>query len=909
MTNARNIEAGGAYVRLFTEESGLVRGLRSADKRFHDWASKINTAGKTLLTVGLAASAPLLTSVKVFADQGSALNDLSARTGAATDALQRLSFAAKMTGSDAEALEAGIRKLGKNIGEALGGDKAANEMFAGFGLSARQLSGLSLDDQFELIADRLSQIPEGALRTKATMDLLGKSGTALLPMLSGGADELAAYGKRLEELGVIKTPQAIAAADDLGDRLDEVGLVLQHTAFVVGDALAPMVTKLADNVIELAVSANEWIEENEGVITTVALVAAGVGVAGASLLVLGTATHVVSAGFGMMATAAVAVANPLVAIPLAAGAIGAVLVTQTNVGTAALEELEATATSTWQGITDAVAGNDLALAADVALAGLNVVWATGLAKLETTYADTMDRIREKTLTTTIVGEIGSVLNWDHGFKKSLDEEIKGQKIERDQAANAEIAKAQKQLDDLKKKAADQKAKADDRNKKPSSKKHGRGDDQPVTEAAKAGGGPRQEATTSGITASLNRSFAGKDTPATEMSKLGNATDVTTRKIDEQAAALKRRNAAAVAPPAAAKPLPEPPAPKAEDQKQAAEKPDAKAEREKKRQAIIAARWEKRWQDSGAADQGMTKEEWVQSQKDEALGKFNKGRAESFSEPGERQGFGAGQYVPRGAGLSLPGRDDTRGRGKYLKDANAQLSDQTGGYGLGERLAAMRNVRSQKGFPGNTPLATIKQRYPEEVAKELQTNRDKNLLAGTMPDLELRKQAGKETHSRGDTTEFRPGKIVSTNRGPHDRQMAELNLKIADADANAKAFAGMAKDKPQTNQTPTLITSPQQALPVSAEGQAAIDATRNLTAPLQSLTDRLGSLELKPLDLSALESRLSGLRMPSLDPPPTSAVEQTIVQSVANSGGNEKLDAMLDQLKTLNANLRSMGTLA
>ena len=621
MGNARAIEAGGAYVRLFTQDSDMVRGLRKAEKNFHAWAGKINRAGGSLLAGAFAVGAPLAAAVKIYSDAGSALNDLAGRTGASTDALQRLSFAAKMTGSDAEALEVGIKKLGKNIGEALSGDKAANGMFASLGLSAQQLAKMPLDKQFELIADRLSKIPEGALRTKATFDLLGKSGTDLLPMLIGGGAELATYGKRLEELGVIKTPQAIAAADDLGDRMDEVGMVLTHTAFVVGDVLAPMVMQLADNVIQITKSANEWIDANEGVITTVALVTAGVGAAGVSLVVLGTATHVVAAGFGMMATAAVAVTSPLGMIAAAAGGIGYVVATQTTEAIDALDQLATFSVqvgedikTSWDGVTDAVAAGDLALAGEVAMAGLNVVWQAGVREWATTIA-TMENLGVNVfaaISTFWVDAVGIMFDawdmldrkvsqsqkgWSHviveaGFRSGL---MKGDRVDahrqlndmeqnrnagRDLAASkrhaaaqqkkADIAKdqdnalaevqlaqmenlsgqkliaAREQLAKLRDKAAQAKVSADSK-RAGTVKKERKKPDEDLPEAAGGKGSTKSsEATTSGLAASLNRSYSPANTPESAMDRLGSATDAATGKIRDQTAALKERNDAAAA---------------------------------------------------------------------------------------------------------------------------------------------------------------------------------------------------------------------------------------------------------------------------------------------------------------------------------------------------------------------------
>lgn len=52
----KNVEAGGAFVRLFTDKSPMIRGLKSARKDFDSWAAGIGAAGAKLAAVGAAGA-------------------------------------------------------------------------------------------------------------------------------------------------------------------------------------------------------------------------------------------------------------------------------------------------------------------------------------------------------------------------------------------------------------------------------------------------------------------------------------------------------------------------------------------------------------------------------------------------------------------------------------------------------------------------------------------------------------------------------------------------------------------------------------------------------------------------------------------------------------------------------------
>lgn len=1069
MASARDIQAGGAYVRLFTQDSDMVKGLRKAEKNFHDWAGKINRAGTSLLAGAFAVGAPLGAAVKIYSDAGSALNDLAGRTGASTDALQKLSFAANQTGSDAEALEAGIKKLGKNIGEALGGDKAAKELFAEIGLSAQKFAALPLDKQFEVIAERLSRIPEGALRTKATLDLLGKSGTALLPMLMGGGAELAAYGKRLEELGVVKTPKAISAADDLGDKIDEVGLVIQHTAFVIGDALAPSAMQLADRVIEVVKATNEWIDANPGVVTSVAMVAAGAGAAGVALLALGTATHVVGWGLGAMGTAAVAVTSPLGLIAVAAGGIGYAVATQTEIGGAALEELKHTAaevggdiTTTWHGITDAVAGDDLVLAGQVAMAGLNVAWATGAREigdiwtvtstaivsqwtdsvagiemigahlepaLKTVWADirgTIDlaltsiaQVVTRTLEEIVgrkydleimlgIGTEGEKALALEPFKNGrqqneqdyqsrakgrdadrlaaggqLGDSLKGIELDRQQqhteteraqtdalnASEAKLTKAREDLAKVRDKAAQAKAEADaKRDGKPKPKP------KPGTEAAypklakeNHHSEQRTEATTSGLAASLNRSF-GKSGPIVEMDRFGEHTDETTGKIREQTAALNDRNRAAIAPQqnpanfvgpqhdAPASGQAKPATTREEqlaalrqlnrDRKAAAEsrkaeesqkKLDALNERRKKRglkpldeaptielpppnpegvrpaeQPLPAPITAEATSDQVAiSDEKVMESLRKRGQTEEQIGDMTAKEFESERARLEREHKLAPVFKPllqheaQASGEPSPPRVPTQ---------------------LDKEQAALKWAEEQKLKPPETGAdvdrivaqfeqsATFKRQQPQPVKPEATKSKPAGPQPGQHPEKQAiawAEQQGLPLPTTGEETDALLAKFKqSATAKKLNPQVPQLPTAPALSDRAKESMAKAGIKVPTTAAPASIPATNEEAAPVAAEASPLTPRPSSLDAVdsgLTSFAERLASLDLKlpPIDF---ETMFANVRMPEVDPAPPPQVEQSINQSVS-AGDNQKLDDVLTQLKIMNSKLTALNAMS
>ncbi|MCL4193730.1 MAG: hypothetical protein KJZ87_18475, partial [Thermoguttaceae bacterium] len=240
MANAQGIRAGQAFVELFADDSRLVRGLKAASAKLKAWGQGVTAVGKTMLAGGATVLGALVGTAKVFANMGSQLADMSARTGVSVEALSELGYVAEMSGGDLETLEAGLRKMQKAIVEAATGSQSAQESLSALGITIADLKNLSPDEQFMLIADRLAQIKNPTQRAAAAMEVFGKSGTKLLPMMAGGAAGLEAMRQKARDLGLVMSSEDAAAADGFGDVLDTLWKTLKVGVFTIGSALAPI---------------------------------------------------------------------------------------------------------------------------------------------------------------------------------------------------------------------------------------------------------------------------------------------------------------------------------------------------------------------------------------------------------------------------------------------------------------------------------------------------------------------------------------------------------------------------------------------------------------------------------------------------------------------------------------------
>ena len=189
---------------------------------------------------GLAASLGAITLFKnqinetlQFADS---LNKLSQKTGISADELYSLSAAAKLSDVNLEDMSKSLGKFSKSIGE-------NSKTFDTLGLSIKNNDG-TLKNSFDLLgelSDKFADMPDGASKATLAMQLFGKSGAAMIPLLNGGRDSLREY------LGVMDQDTA-KAAERFNDSFTKIHLASDAVYMKFVKELSPTLKILSDDM-------------------------------------------------------------------------------------------------------------------------------------------------------------------------------------------------------------------------------------------------------------------------------------------------------------------------------------------------------------------------------------------------------------------------------------------------------------------------------------------------------------------------------------------------------------------------------------------------------------------------------------------------------------------------------------
>ena len=228
----------------------LKKALRGVGK-----AGGVAVAGLALVTAGVVA----------FAFKWSASVDdigkTSRKIGVASDELQKLQFAAQISGASAEQLTTSVRFLLQGMFDAkTKGIGPFKEGLDFIGLSAEALEGKNLVEKFSILADAINKVPDPLDRTAVRLKLLGRQGGIalgeLLNLSSKGIKELT---DNAEKLGGVISEKGFKAAADFNDAWTRVKFTFGGLVDTFQSEMVPAITGVMDIVKDFIVANKDLI--------------------------------------------------------------------------------------------------------------------------------------------------------------------------------------------------------------------------------------------------------------------------------------------------------------------------------------------------------------------------------------------------------------------------------------------------------------------------------------------------------------------------------------------------------------------------------------------------------------------------------------------------------------------------
>lgn len=176
-----------------------------------------------------AALQALSAQINKFIDTGVAIGKLQQATGMAASDLSALSQIAAEGEVSFDQFRGAMTRFARVIAETKG-------------------PGADMRKELMAVADQFAAMPDGPQKAALAMEMFGRSGEALIPILSQGSAALKEYAADLEKAGTVMNDSMVEAANRADDALDRMNRSNEALGVVMADKVVP-ITTIAANVI------------------------------------------------------------------------------------------------------------------------------------------------------------------------------------------------------------------------------------------------------------------------------------------------------------------------------------------------------------------------------------------------------------------------------------------------------------------------------------------------------------------------------------------------------------------------------------------------------------------------------------------------------------------------------------
>lgn len=228
---------GELLVKIVGDTTGLTKSLSESEKKTAAFAINVTAA-----TVAVGKMISIVASAtKEYISYGSAINDISERTGLSTEATQKWKFIAEQTGATIGDVSIAVASMTRNL-------NTNEKVFNSLGVQLKNTDGTfrSTTDIFDDTIRVLSSMQDETERDQLAFKLLGRSAQTIIPILNSGSKEIELMGKQAKNLGIILDDNVIKNADRLGDSTDALKASLSSAKNVLVNEMAPALISISD---------------------------------------------------------------------------------------------------------------------------------------------------------------------------------------------------------------------------------------------------------------------------------------------------------------------------------------------------------------------------------------------------------------------------------------------------------------------------------------------------------------------------------------------------------------------------------------------------------------------------------------------------------------------------------------
>lgn len=276
---------GTLTLDLVAKTAGFTQGMTKAERDSAKWRKSVERDAKkvgTAIGIGVAAAVTGLTAlVGVQIKQADEARKTAQAVGLTTEAFTALTFAAGQSGVEQAKLTSGLSRFNRSILEAASGVATYKDSFDALGVTVTDASGelKSGEDILDEIADRFQDLPDGVAKSALALEIFGRAGAQLIPLLNSGSEGIAALTSQAEALGLVIGDETAKQAELFNDSLAVLGALGTGVGRQIAADLLPQLSQLTADLADAATNGDILTQVSgklTGAVRQVAAAAVGV---------------------------------------------------------------------------------------------------------------------------------------------------------------------------------------------------------------------------------------------------------------------------------------------------------------------------------------------------------------------------------------------------------------------------------------------------------------------------------------------------------------------------------------------------------------------------------------------------------------------------------------------------------
>ncbi|MFN3833728.1 MAG: hypothetical protein ACK4SQ_16000 [Allorhizobium sp.] len=321
-----NSVIGALRVNLGLDSAEFQDGMKRAQSDTDKFASALKTGFAAAAAAAAAGLAAVSVAVRQNLNSFDELSKTSQKIGIPVEELSKLKYAADLSGVSMEGMQTAVSKLSKNMVEASKGSGKMAQTFGQLGITLKNSDGSLRSSSVILteLSDKFAAMPDGAQKTALAMQLLGKSGADLIPLLNGGSDALGGLLNEAKMFGLEVSTETARMAEAVNDNFARVSYAISGLGVQLTATLAPILLQVSNAMVAMAETFIGALQYLPQVAEAVTVVGGALAIAFAPAILAAVGNLTLAIGVGMVGAVktltAVMLANPLGAFAVAVAA-------------------------------------------------------------------------------------------------------------------------------------------------------------------------------------------------------------------------------------------------------------------------------------------------------------------------------------------------------------------------------------------------------------------------------------------------------------------------------------------------------------------------------------------------------------------------------------------------------------